>query len=101
MRKRMLIITGFCFCGLLLLNPVFVKATEGKTEIEVNILRDASVEKTSENQSSENKKNTNDSLPKTGSKNQYWYAILGITLTLISGGIIIQKYLEEKNDEKN
>ncbi|MBC9810727.1 LPXTG cell wall anchor domain-containing protein [Carnobacterium maltaromaticum] len=126
MRKRMLIIIGFCFFGLLLLNPVFVKASEGKTEIEVNIFKDSSAGQLPEEQSSEKEKpskNTEESqneknqmkeadhsgkrkklsdfLPKTGNKNQYGYVILGITITLISVGFIIKKYLEEKNDEKN
>lgn len=113
MRSRMLIITGFFFCGLLMLTPVFVKAAEGKTEIEVNIFKESSAGQSPEEQSSEKEKppknteeiqkekNLSDLLPKTGNKNQYGYVILGITITLISVGFIIKKYLEEKNNEKN
>lgn len=128
MRKKRLIFISLCFCGILFLHSTFVDATEGRTEIEVNILNDSSIapplddlssekdelsEVQKEKTQSEEVKHSTDSkelnviekinnlLPKTGSKNQYDYIIFGITLTLISVGFIIKNYLEEKIDEKN
>ncbi|ECR3484788.1 TPA: LPXTG cell wall anchor domain-containing protein [Listeria innocua] len=128
MRKKRLIFISLCFFGIFFLHPTFVDATEGRTEIEVNILSDSSIAPPSDDLSSEKKElseeqkkktqseefkhsidskelnvieKINNLLPKTGSKNQYDYIIFGIILTLISGGFIIKKHLEEKSDEKN